>query len=49
AGPTMTILETLWVTSSNYVGNAVQLSNPFGREDEAWFQGWTVFYWAWWI
>merc|ERR1712000_768663 len=49
AGPTMTILETLWVTSSNYVGNALQLSNPFGREDEAWFQGWTVFYWAWWI
>ena len=49
AGPTMTVLETLWVTSSNYVGNALQLSNPFGREDEAWFQGWTVFYWAWWI
>jgi len=22
---------------------------PFGREDEAWFHGWTVFYWAWWI
>ena len=37
------------MTSSNYVGNALQLSNPFGREDEAWFQGWTVFYWAWWI
>ena len=49
AGPTMTVLETLWVTSSSYVGNVVGLSNPFGREDEAWFQGWTVFYWAWWI
>lgn len=49
AGPTMTVLETLWVTSSSYVGNIVQFSNPFGREDEAWFQGWTVFYWAWWI
>lgn len=49
AGPTMTILETLWVTSSSYIANAVPLSNPFGREDEAWFQGWTVFYWAWWI
>lgn len=49
AGPTMTVLETLWVTSSSYVSNAVSLSNPFGREDEAWFQGWTVFYWAWWI
>jgi len=49
AGPTMTILETLWVTSSSYVTNVIPLSNPFGREDEAWFHGWTVFYWAWWI
>ncbi len=49
AGPTMTVIETLWVTSSSYVGNILQFSNPFGREDEAWFQGWTVFYWAWWI
>ena len=49
AGPTMAILETLWVTSSTYVANIVPLSNPFGREDEAWMQGWTVFYWAWWI
>jgi len=45
----MAILETLWVTSSTYVANIVPLSNPFGREDEAWMQGWTVFYWAWWI
>jgi BCCT family betaine/carnitine transporter len=49
AGPTMKILETIWITSSSYVGNIIPLSNPFGREDEAWFQGWTVFYWAWWI
>ncbi|WP_297796685.1 BCCT family transporter [uncultured Marinobacter sp.] len=49
AGPTMTIVETLWITSSTYVANIVPLSNPFGREDEAWFHGWTVFYWAWWI
>ncbi|BDU30759.1 hypothetical protein TUMSATVNIG1_13680 [Vibrio nigripulchritudo] len=32
-----------------YVENIIPLSNPHGREDEAWFQGWTVFYWAWWI
>ncbi|MBR9871755.1 MAG: BCCT family transporter [Gammaproteobacteria bacterium] len=49
AGPTMTILETIWITSSSYVTNVVPLSNPFGREDSAWMQGWTVFYWAWWI
>ncbi|MGJ7093856.1 BCCT family transporter [Vibrio hannami] len=32
-----------------YIENIIPLSNPIGREDEAWFQGWTVFYWAWWI
>ncbi len=32
-----------------YVQNIIPLSNPHGRADEAWFQGWTVFYWAWWI
>ncbi len=36
-------------TISAYFGNIIELSNPHGREDEAWFQGWTVFYWAWWI
>ena len=25
------------------------LSNPFGREDTGYMQGWTAFYWAWWI
>ncbi|RQW63479.1 BCCT family transporter [Vibrio viridaestus] len=32
-----------------YIENILPLSNPYGRTDEAWFQGWTVFYWAWWI
>ncbi|WP_375750398.1 BCCT family transporter [Vibrio sp. HN007] len=32
-----------------YIENLIPLSNPVDREDEAWFQGWTVFYWAWWI
>lgn len=36
-------------TIGAYVENIIPLSNPHGREDEAWFQGWTVFYWAWWI
>lgn len=36
-------------TLGAYLGNIIPLSNPHGREDEAWFQGWTVFYWAWWI
>ncbi|EKO3555933.1 BCCT family transporter [Vibrio metschnikovii] len=36
-------------TLMSYIENIIPLSNPYGREDEAWFQGWTVFYWAWWI
>src|SRR5690554_6372269 len=49
AGPTMSILENLWATSCSYASNVVAFSNPFGRVDEAWMRGWTVFYWAWWI
>ena len=33
----------------SYAQNIVPLSNWVGREDETWFHGWTVFYWAWWI
>ena len=36
-------------TIGAYIENIIPLSNPHGREDVAWFQGWTVFYWAWWI
>ncbi len=36
-------------TITAYIENLIPLSNPIGREDKAWFQGWTVFYWAWWI
>ncbi|MBD1577775.1 MULTISPECIES: BCCT family transporter [Vibrio] len=36
-------------TIVSYVKNIIPLSNPFGREDEAWMHGWTVFYWAWWM
>ena len=42
-------LGTVPTTLLAYVENIIPLSNPHGRPDEAWFQGWTVFYWAWWI
>lgn len=42
-------LGTIPTTLMAYVENIIPLSNPHGRTDEAWFQGWTVFYWAWWI
>jgi BCCT family betaine/carnitine transporter len=32
-----------------YLQNVVPLSNPFGREDTGFMDGWTSFYWAWWI
>ncbi|SMX48508.1 BCCT family transporter [Maliponia aquimaris] len=32
-----------------YAQNVIPLSNPFGREDTGYMQGWTAFYWAWWI
>ncbi|WP_413110907.1 BCCT family transporter [Thaumasiovibrio sp. DFM-14] len=32
-----------------YIENILPLSNPHGRNDEAWMQGWTIFYWAWFI
>jgi len=42
-------LGSIPTTLMAYLENIIPLSNPHGRADEAWFQGWTVFYWAWWI
>jgi len=42
-------IGNLPTTMGAYLENIIPLSNPHGRADEAWFQGWTVFYWAWWI
>ncbi|WP_440053218.1 BCCT family transporter [Pseudoalteromonas sp. T1lg65] len=42
-------LGNIPTTIMAYLENIIPLSNPHGRADEAWFQGWTVFYWAWWI
>lgn len=33
----------------SYAQNIIPLSNWVGRDDETWYHGWTVFYWAWWI
>jgi BCCT family betaine/carnitine transporter len=42
-------MGTIPTTIMGYVKNIIPLSNPMGREDEAWMHGWTVFYWSWWI
>src|SRR3546814_1479422 len=48
-GPTAAILETVVSGGLAYAKEIVPLSNPFGREDDNFRQGWTAFYWAWWI
>ena len=48
-GPTVDIFRTFFLGSVDYVRNFIPLSNPFGREDVAFSQEWTTFYWAWWI
>ncbi|MBV7392745.1 BCCT family transporter [Mameliella sediminis] len=32
-----------------YAQEVIPLSMPFGREDDGYREGWTAFYWAWWI
>ncbi|MDH3228156.1 MAG: BCCT family transporter [Alphaproteobacteria bacterium] len=48
-GPTLAIFTTMFTTAGAYVENIIPLSNWIGREDDKFFHGWTVFYWAWWI
>src|SRR3546814_8743084 len=48
-GPTAAILETVVSGGLAYAKEIGPLSNPFGREDDNFRQGWTAFYWAWWI
>ncbi|MCR9134647.1 MAG: BCCT family transporter [Alphaproteobacteria bacterium] len=48
-GPTGDIFATIFSGGAAYVSNIVPLSMPFGREDTNFSQGWTSFYWAWWI
>lgn len=48
-GPTWQIVQGFFLNLSAYATNLPALSNPFGREDTNFMQGWTAFYWAWWI
>ncbi|GAA0283634.1 BCCT family transporter [Rhodovulum strictum] len=49
AGPTMDILTGFLANLGAYGQHLPALSMPFGREDANFAQGWTAFYWAWWI
>ncbi len=48
-GPTLMILTGFAKNLGAYLTELPFLSNPFGREDVNFSQGWTTFYWAWWI
>ena len=48
-GPTLAILSTFGSSLLAYGEYLPRLANPFGREDTNFMQGWTSFYWAWWI
>lgn len=48
-GPTLAILTGFFDNLGAYLEYFPALSNPVGREDVNFTQGWTGFYWAWWI
>ncbi|WP_418318808.1 BCCT family transporter [Piscinibacter sakaiensis] len=48
-GPTLAIATGFFANLGAYAQYLPGLANPFGREDANFSQGWTAFYWAWWI
>ncbi|MBB3141563.1 BCCT family transporter [Halomonas organivorans] len=48
-GPTLMIATGFFKYLGAYLADLPALSMPFGREDANFSQGWTAFYWAWWI
>ena len=48
-GPTMALFGQFFGNLGAYATEIVALSNPVGRDDDGFRQGWTAFYWAWWI
>ncbi|PMC36769.1 glycine/betaine ABC transporter permease [Bacillus sp. UMB0899] len=51
-GPTILILNMFTDTIGEYIQNIVQMSfriAPLNEDHRSWINGWTIFYWAWWI
>ncbi|MCO7223261.1 BCCT family transporter [Pleionea sp. CnH1-48] len=49
AGSTTLVINGVVTTLLAYAENIIPLSNWIDRDDDTFFHGWTVFYWAWWI
>lgn len=51
-GPTLLILNTFTESIGGYLQNLLRMSfraSPANPEHREWIDGWTIFYWAWWI
>jgi glycine betaine transporter len=51
-GPTLLILNLFTETFGMYLQNLLQMSfrtAPLGEDNRSFVDGWTIFYWAWWI
>ncbi len=48
-GPTLALATGFFSNLGAYLEYLPALANPVGREDINFSQGWTAFYWAWWI
>ncbi|MGM0843394.1 MAG: glycine betaine uptake BCCT transporter [Bacillota bacterium] len=51
-GPTMYILNMFTHTLGSYVSDFFDMSlrlAPLSEDNRSWIDGWTIFYWAWWI
>jgi glycine betaine transporter len=51
-GPTLFLLNMFTTSLGSYLQNLIPMGlrlAPFDADEAAWTQGWTVFYWAWWV
>lgn len=51
-GPTNFIMNFFTTTLGSYLANLPEMSfrmAPFNEDNATWLEGWTIFYWAWWI
>lgn len=51
-GPTLFTLNLFTDTIGTYLQNLLTMSfriSPLNEENRSWINGWTIFYWAWWI
>ncbi len=51
-GPTLLIFNMFTESFGSYLSNLIEMSMrtaPLDAENRSWLDGWTIFYWAWWI